>query len=118
METINLELSKRLTPYLEEVETEYVWYDTIEWEDIFLERKWLYWRDYIYCKTLTLEEAIEFIIKKWFIIWFEEWNIMLLNWVASNELAITEEFYHKDNINWVEKILEYLIDNNLLWKKN
>jgi len=124
MRTINLELSKKLAPYLKEVDTEYIWVD-IQWcIDIIKTNNWLDEFDYI-CKTFTLEEAIEFLpktVKDWYIYWLQiNWKSNLEYWIRYNNYAIRKFIYSqrwKTLLEAIEKMLEYLLDNNLLWKKN
>lgn len=121
----NIRILRKLERYLEDMETEYIC--CIDWEDNW-QFSWhttrivksntknieIYnWWDKCqsgtdFYKTLTLEEAIE-----------------LLNKV---ERKILEEYFEKNNIKrtdvlfyilgwWIELILQYLVDNNFLWKK-
>jgi len=103
----SIELLKKLAPYLEDMETEFY----LNWCNQLLNNK--AWKIYIketwnpLLKTLTLEEAIELLNKvkrKDLEGYFEEFNIKrgdvlfyVLGW-------------------WIEQMLNYLIDNNLLWK--
>jgi len=139
METINLELSKRLAPYLENEETEYCYIKkTILKKDFFKVVKVDYKDDeesnyvgidYWICKTLTLEEAIEFLPKtfgvrfdkdnprtclKIYFIW--SWNI---SYSCTEYIwKCTIELHWKTLLEAIEKMLEYLLDNNLLWNLN
>lgn len=116
--TISFELSKRLDELwlLRDIETEYVidictnivWElkYAIDEEDIF----WISW----YIKTLTTDEAIEFILNN---IW-DYWSIQL--W--KNDVSFFPidwekiQFYHsRINTQILEKMITYLLDNNLIW---
>jgi len=146
MKTINLELSKRLAPYLEDVDTEYSYYFYKDDNWKITNSIWKYKHSFVRTKifyiteeykTLTLEEAIEFlpikILKDWV---FYKYSI-------ETEEANEDEVYYKrywiiyydtswlyrdkfwNDLPWwntlleaIEKILEYLLDNNLLWKKD
>lgn len=117
---LNFELSKRLNDLwlLDDIETEYV----IEiWTVIVWEYKYAIDKKDCFCvswyyKTLTLEEAIEFLpfieksaleIKKhqkYYSIWYPLIS-QKINFVHWNTLLIT-----------IERLIEYLLDNNLLTK--
>jgi hypothetical protein len=127
---ISLELAKRLAPYLENIETEY-FYDN-NWEAYIYDK---YNKYKLYIKTLTLEEAIEFLpkqikvkeyynsteysIKKWYlqIEFIEKYMIFYINNKNISE-SITKAFYWKTLLEAIQQILTYLLDNNLLWQKN
>lgn len=111
MKTINITLSKKLIPYLKNIDTKFYY------EDWFIIHKW--WVDIKnykklwLIKTLTLEEAIEFILKKigvedslqlWnnYIWFFIKWELVL-------------ELSNFSLLQAIEKILEYLLDNKKLW---
>ena len=121
MKTISFELAKRLAPYIENIDTEYKidenWniYNDIQnelcdaFDNIHRYRK-LY-------KTLTLEEAIDFILNKNLSIEFfnRDWE----RWCWENNwdwTYIKWPFIWKTPLDAVEKKLEYLLDNNLLTK--
>jgi len=115
MKTISLELSKRLAPYLEWVETEwryssYAKKDKSWWCKPKLAKR-SYWWNII--KTLILEEAIEFLSKNATEKWRNEMNSILLAWLWDN-FSVLEIF----NIKLAEKMLEYLLINWLLDKKD
>jgi len=117
--TISLELSKKLAPYLEWVETELYWdsHSLIKNEQWFwLTSDWEY-------KALNLEEAIDFLpieflykdtkyfclnifrgLNKYFVISYE------YTWVIKCEVE------WKTFLEAIEKMLEYLLTKNLLWK--
>ncbi len=120
---INLELSKRLQEVLKEEEPEYAIDNEWNiWELIYAQSEHdEFWEDW-YFKTLTLEEAIEFLPK----------------WIDGNKLIIEVLWsgwvikYSSDDIDkWclckvadftlleaIEKILTYLLDNNLIEQWN
>ena len=115
MKTISLELSKKLAPYLDGVKTEYNWCFDDSWEYFITNSNKIEW-----IKTLTLEEAIEFLpwylylpslfkdklfllITKWDGYYIEYWDYIFKEW--------------KTLLEAVEKMIEYLLDNNLLWKQ-
>ena len=152
MKTINLELSKRLAPYLKDTAyvisdnwTIYTSYEIniIDTEDKNSAMYWK-WKSYrifnnkvhpvclssdkhyskIY-KTLTLEEAIEFIAKQTteFILHYKKSKIIknsynyifreiLKDWSWWMCLASWDTYLES-----VEEMLEFLLDNNLLWKQ-
>jgi len=128
METISLELSKRLAPYLEDVETEFFYYNDVEYdinnyvlldtkEELF--KKFLQWHDF---KTLTLEEAIEFLQTN--IAWIydivsaesTQWNYFECNYYKDwpNKDKPFDVVSWKTLLEAIEKMLEYLLDNDLL----
>lgn len=106
MKTINFELSKRLNELwlLNNIETEYklweywvfviTWFEPIVWPKLY--------------KTLTLEEAIEF-LPNWISMQKDWWDYIyyyvdyIWNFVSSNHIEA------------IEKMIEYLLDNKLLW---
>lgn len=121
MKTISLETSKRLD--LKDIETEYAYFETwnlFNVEEIFWSKSWIEeWDGFI--KTLTLEEAIEFlpeIIKfnwdkcRFTIIKLDLWYMIQIrpemwawNWASETWKTLLEA---------VENMLIYLLDNNLL----
>jgi len=113
MKTLNFKLSKRLNEawILDDIETE---------ETIFV--WWKAWEDFI--KTLTLEEAIDFLpktIQDWDLYWLQiNWQSNWEYWIRYNNYAI-RQFIHvqhwKTLLESIEKMLEYLLDNNLLTNK-
>lgn len=113
---INLELSKKLAPYLEGIDTEYVLSIYNELYKSNLSFKIEDW----YIKTLTLEEAIEFLQKKEIRFTIEfggEWYFLI-------ELFGTK-FHYNSYTQWqislleaIEKMLEYLLVNDLLTYEN
>jgi len=141
MKTINLELSKRLTEggYLEWVETEICYIDEKDsvW-DIYIKWRWIMvapfkdrlilknikWepidniKEQLVCKTLTLKEAIEFLPS-----WTRIITSILSNWNKQYSWDNTEwrfenlHFQYNTLIELIEKMLEYLLINNLLWQK-
>lgn len=121
----NIELLKKLAPLLENVDTEYTFYNEYWYEHHFVrafsyEVEWEYWcarsaiSDTKMCdkvKTLVLEEAIDFIYKKTTEDWAEyvEEKLSEKTWCRFSVLVIFD-------IKMAEEILEYLLDNDLLWK--
>jgi len=123
MKTINLELSKRLAPYLENIETQKYtdWNFTFYWRT--LEHQFKLWTENKnnYYKTLTLEEAIEFLPER-----ISGWDLELamnktrvayvMLWDCSpNEMV--NYYSWKTLLQAIEKMLEYLLNNDLLWKQ-
>jgi len=120
MKTINLSLSKRLNDewYLEGVETEYFYrycsYNKIYeitkcgWEKEIRDRYLNYWFRWDDIKTLTANEIDKFIYRfknekiKKYIIWKYQW-------IKYDLEKMDIEFY--------TEMLEYLLNNNLLWKQ-
>lgn len=129
----DIELLKRLQPLLEEVKTEYVYlyYPSEKWSKkriynyackMLIKHHWCY-IDY---KTLTLEEAIEFlpicINNNYFTSWrTEKWHWCSYLEKDDDELYILDRglntnIYHKETLlQAIEKMLTYLIDNKLIW---
>lgn len=126
MKTINPELSKRLAPYLEDAETEYFFYWNTDKEALPIE--WYETQESVkkYIKTLTLEEAIDFLPQS-----IDKWkdgeyylNISKWDWVHS----VDYHYYEREDqeiliyCDWktlleaISKMLEYLLDKWLLWK--
>lgn len=105
----NIELLKKLTPYLEDVETEYMITDTVSniVDKTSMVKKLSNTERYL--KTLTLEEAKEFIIEKVDMRWRAYIENELSRYVY-DLFSVIEIFDIK-----MEKMLEYLIDNDLLW---
>ena len=111
IKTINIELSKKLEPYLENIETEYryrIYKYSKTGKTVGLVKNKLPWD----IKTLKIEEAIEFILSSltdedslqlWnnYICVFIKWELVL----NLSNLSLLQA---------MEKILEYLFDNNLL----
>lgn len=128
MKTINFELSKRLNDLwlLDDIETEYFYYKPYKDKD-----KWhiwpnsiVYWIDRWDIKTLTLEEAIEFLPKKLEVetISFQE-MILFMNkneiWYYCRDLQDTIiNYIWKTLLEAIENMITYLLDNNLLTKDN
>lgn len=161
--TINLELSKRLAPYLEGVETEYWYCDTrkgwkeyncyksnqyadmefipfreLKQEDSECELIKLYnkpypnewYNDSLLLKTLTLEEVIEFLPKRinFLHLHFSTnvfiptetkyyWNYIDIKQNWKIEALIDNWPFWKTPLEAIEAMLTYLLDNNLLPKK-
>jgi len=144
---INLELSKKLAPYLKDVDTEYILqqlpnHNKNWWLKERVVKNWNWvWRMY---KTLTLEEAIEFMpyiidlwehsywleiskIQKWYHINYSADISEIENWEDefwnTFETIFNSVPYKNLHLFWgtlleaIEKMLEYLLDKNLLWKK-
>jgi len=127
MKTLSLELSKRLNEwwYLDNIETEYFYWERVNcicyWcEDgesvISLHKTENIVMNNLDIKTLTLEEVIEFLPKEIVLKW--EWYLcMWKNWVEYCTFE-PSEFINREE--WetlliaIEKMLTYLLDNNLL----
>lgn len=148
MKTISYELSKRLNDLglLDDVETEYLFYEKwIYWNEyeVILKKYWTVlnpWKENIYpCiiwemelkwyeksyKTLTLEEAIEF-LPEYAIINTNCYFLMKMKYSYSLYCLDTNKYFQDNNnkfiiLRWsqieqIEGMIEYLIDNNLLNK--
>ena len=121
---ISLELSKRLAPYLENVEAEYLIHKDRLWKISIVKSESVIWsisfnsvkdecialNEEIY-KTLTFKEIVIFLndncksfMKAW--IYIE----IMLNLMPFNN--------NNDEMEIIEKLTTYLLDNNLLWQKN
>jgi len=119
MKTLNLELSKKLAPYLEEVETEYNWCFDYNWKYYIANSNKIEW-----IKTLTLEEAIEFLPKRYKPLYEKDKYyvckmVILDTWYCfeiCDEFTwkIDKTFCWKTLLEAIEKMIEHLIDNNFL----
>lgn len=132
----NIELLKKLQPYLEDVETEY---NKIKLEhnktgiNYKIELSSKNPKDYMFYKehykTLTLEEAIELLPETFFVEWIRMWWYIFPEYIweftQKYKMSVCEYWTHNqyELFNWVtllqaiEKMLEYLIDNDLLWNQ-
>lgn len=125
MKTINFELSKRLNDLwlLDNIETQCIYFRHKyfkKWEYILEDFIWNIIYDKKNCedkiKTLTLEEAIEFLWDKYFMQiswwWFNKniYNICII--IKTNNI----QWEWETLLEAIEKIIEYLLDNNLLTK--
>lgn len=122
MKTINLELSKKLAPYLEGIKTEFIYNDMWWIEENRWNTKELNEFPNVF-KTLTLEEAIDFLPFK-----IEMMNVKYLLEIQKRINIYYIEYFNtrndryvtNKNISWktlieaIEKMLEYLLDNKLL----
>ncbi len=118
MKTLSFETSKRLDKLwlLKDIETDFHWWFQSHWAweeqvwDLYFSIGWL--NEAIVYKTLTLEEAIEFI-------WKNMCEVRLLypnGWQWLLQLQFWQEF-KSDSVMWCyEQFLVYLLDNNLLTK--
>ena len=143
MKTINFELSKRLNErwLLNNIDTEYLIYKNKKWIVSIEENKKLTtWTSFneiqkecialkeeIY-KTLTLEEAIEFM--PIYIKWKYKFNYEKFNKVVPySNMRKWDKHWIKYTYNWewyiqywktlleaIEEMLEWLLNNKLLWK--
>lgn len=137
MKTINLELSKRLHEWgwLDGIETEHCW--SIDNKQTWYQKysdalhgqeNWICNYDFIF-KALTLEEAIGLLpTEVWylqyklyitkhkelnrFITW--EYQIYYFYWIDSETL---KSVFWETLLEAIEKMLTYLLDNDLLWKQ-
>lgn len=120
--TISLQTSKRLTPYLEEVDTEFhicwneEYWPYTENDMEYLTRNNAPVLEFWIFKTLTLEEAIEFLpefqIEK-YVYEDENWKIKLNAYQTSCWMYTWNK--SKTLLEAVENMLIYLLDNDLLW---
>lgn len=118
MKTISFELSKRLNDewLLDNIGTMYSYNKSWWLWDSFYRRRYIY-------KTLTLEEAIETLFA-WTSIYFRWWRWNWTRWsidiysdsIISHLLEDEPEFEWETLLEAVEKMLEYLLNNNLLTK--
>lgn len=115
MTTINFELSKRLNDLwlLDNIKTEY-WYEYDNETKNYNIDYFLPFNKNIICKTLTLEEAIEFLPDSIMITKHNNCNEKYL--IDYNTDDYNEDFSWKTLLEAIEKMLEYLLDNNLLIK--
>lgn len=118
MKTIKFELSKRLNElwFLDNINPLWIYAKLENWYTPINEYSYMEELDY---KTLTIEEAIEFLpkeIDKHFLnFWplFDIWYVQYQHWL----------WYINHWVKWttlleaVENMIEYLLDNNLLWNK-
>ena len=121
MKTISLELSKRLNELwlLDNIETEYIYRRfptntefelTNEKEDYWLKPEEIY-------NTLILEEAIEFLpetICDDYVLCISKKGVYYDNYFKEPIKRFTE---WESLLDAIEKMIEYLLDNNLLWKQ-
>ena len=115
METINFELSKKLNELglLDDIDTEYyhnkLWMTVIDkYDRKGKEKEW-------HIKTLTLEEAIELLPDCIEITKHNNDKDKYL--IDYNSDDYNESFYWKTLLEAIENVLEFLLDNNLLWKQ-
>ena len=139
MKTISLELCKKLSEawVLDGVETEYIWCDDTGYDFAIYKNEDKFWKEnnqliWWPIKTLTLEEAIEILpdtISKWAnpynlrirkaTPWLGSYKIDYSLWGHYKEFLIEIDlWYWKTLLEAIEKMLEYLLDNNLLKKYN
>lgn len=129
MKTISFELAKRLNEkwLLDNIETEYIFYwwnpdelnTTISW----YKKQNIYEKCLWDIKTLTFDEAIEFLPKK---ISFEDYDLFLFldffekklfYWLYSDLDEYNISFKYKESLlEAIEEMLKFLLDNNLLTK--
>lgn len=115
MKTINFELSKRLKDLwlLDNIETKYsYWYFNFNWDDIvkIFNNSELIESHFEKYKTLTLEEAIEFIWKK-----MCQMELLYPNaWMWYLQTVLKWPTFQWDLIEVFEQFIEYLLDNNLI----
>jgi len=113
----NIELLKKLQPYIKDMETEYItnWILVEEnnFTDEWIEENWYY-------KTLTLEEVINFLPSNIKIKW-DKFNLRIDKYLKYSVSYFNEYLKYYNNIEeWktlleaIEKMLEYLINNNFL----
>ncbi len=126
----NLELLKKLAPYLDrKINTEYfysMWsifknkWDNTEMSS---ENNVMEWQ---YIKTLTEAEAIELLLNKFWRAWFTKriewdkdslkfpyWIYVWTFWPWAQDMC-----WFKTKIEAIEEMIDYLIDKNILWTKN
>ena len=111
MKTINFELSKRLNDLwlLDDIETEY-FYRT--WDNVLY--NWNPWDWPNWIKTLTLEEAIEF-LPDWYMVLKNNWKFIIEN--LNDYINPLYKWKHFNTLlEAIEDRIEYLLDNNLLIK--
>ena len=119
IKTISFELSKRLTEYLDNIETEYwiwqVWWVCKKWELEYL-NDWYNAEECGY-KTLTISEALDFLPKR---IWNYHlqlnlyWDICEIKYISAGYSLHSIEV--ETLLEAIENILEYLLDTNMLTK--
>ena len=118
MKTINFELSKRLNELglLDDIDTEYY----IDEENTIYSNSCIGYEDAYIVKTLSLEEALEFLKNEiWIACDFSIRNVHNMWWKLE---WCFEEPEPNIFIKWktlleaVEKMIEFLLDNNLIWK--
>ena len=126
MKTINSKLSYKLAPYLKNIDTEYIICDVWDWPEspslsINLDSSFTEWASYE--KTLTLEEALEFLPKRqWDFLLRIEPNYECDKWSVSYSYCEPCEFSvmfdRKTLLEAIETMLEYLLDNWLINNDN
>ena len=122
MKTLNFEISKRLDELwvLYNIITKYKLQQLPNkknnwWLSPKIVKNWNWkWRIF---KTLTVEEAIEF-ISNIIINNISDINININNWYTINWSKNTyDNFYWKTLLEAIEGMIYFLLDNNLLWKQ-
>lgn len=141
---MKIELLKRLAPHLENIEIKENVYEFIYWKE--KQSVWFISTvTRITYKSPNLEEAIELLPKSILLNWNDErfrseeitedfecseelffyngtptvWPYAWKTWwfAVYGDADKTEQYSEKFNINLIEKMLEYLLNNNLLWTK-
>ena len=104
----NLELLKKLQPYIKKSEYS-IFLDKDTWNYIPIDSVGIIWDSEYICKTLTKEETMDFMSEIWM------WQIY-----ANLIVAFSYTYWDMEDIELIEKILNYLINNNLMeeWKQN
>jgi len=133
MKTINFELSKRLNDLwlLDNIETEFKYYKM--WDTyISLHESEFYKSDWDNIKTLTLEKAIEFLPWKINMPKYHRWylwdDVLCILAIEPKDDHIEVKYNHwnmwtyiwqswKTPLEAIEKMIEYLLDNNLIWQE-
>lgn len=124
MKTIkNIELLKKLQPYIKG-DTEFVDWDTYPNEKILWKEKTYEQSDQLPLKTLTTDEAIEIIAKQteWFILTYKKSRIIKFSFTYTFMEKLKDWSIWRCLASWdtlldaVIEMLEYLLDNNLLWQ--
>ena len=120
----NIELLKKLNEwgYLEFYVENYIDPITKEVYSIETINEWCHGITDWFYKTLTLEEAIELLPSVKYDGWFE-YSLTITKsedyyWINYDkfEVGLYETIYEKTLLEAIEKMLEYLLDNELLWK--
>lgn len=116
MKKINFNLAKRLNELglLDNIKTEYA-YNKSGWLwDPFYKKRYIY-------KTLTTEEAVEFLKNEiWIACDFSISNRHNIDWCIMWNFESPEPnlyFEWETLLETIEKLLEHLIDKNLIWHK-
>lgn len=126
MKTLSLELCKRLEEHLKEKKSEYIYIDDTWYDFAVCENTLKYWLKsadlkWWPFKAPTLEEAIDLLPDE---MASNEWTLTPYFDIVSNNFYYSFDGKYPVGLKvlwtpmlWMEKMLTYLLDNDLLWIK-